>query len=365
MHPGRLLLTTLAACATLAVEADAQQDFSGVRAFWAIAAQLQSGREPSNAAWDSLFATPGYAALAARERRRPQLMTGMRLALDPRFVWSRDSALALDTWTARVIRHITKVAADRAALDAFAGEVATRDLLGASLAQTQTLLPRGTVARFGLPAVAYLFFLPDGRGYPNLIVADLANVRAKTHPERFFAHEASHFYYARLSLEHSGARRPPRSATETALRALLTKLHEESLGDQHDKAPLLVLDSADLARTEPDSAWRAYIAEYRSHYVNGRRETMDLTRALSRALTDSSRGAAEIDSIARSLPLEGRPIGAWITGAIRRVHGDRRVRETVGDPIGWMLAFASAAREPRCGCGRLLPSFIALLEQSR
>jgi hypothetical protein len=52
---------------------EGQPDLSGVRAYWTVAAILRRGDEPSGGDWDALFATPGYAALQAREGRRPAL----------------------------------------------------------------------------------------------------------------------------------------------------------------------------------------------------------------------------------------------------------------------------------------------------
>jgi hypothetical protein len=225
----------------------AQHDFSGVRLFWRIADDLQRDVDPGAVVWDSLFATPGYAVLQERERRRPALMEGFRAALMPSRAGQFDS-LPAGSWASRVAHHIRDVAGKRAALDAFAVQIGERDVLTNAIARAQTLLPAGTTHRIAPPAVAFLFFLPDGRGYPGLIVADLANVMRKSDPTEFFAHEVTHHYYSKLAAERRARNTATPNATQQALLVLLTKLHEESLGDQHDKMPWLEARAAGRPR---------------------------------------------------------------------------------------------------------------------
>src|SRR5262245_56850946 len=66
-------------------------DFSGIEAFWPVYEELVPDREPDSTAWSSLFATPGYAALEARERRRRSIETALRFALMPSRAAARDS----------------------------------------------------------------------------------------------------------------------------------------------------------------------------------------------------------------------------------------------------------------------------------
>jgi hypothetical protein len=117
-------------------------DFSGVSEFWRIADQLRSDREPSDSAWNRLFATPGYAALDARERRRASITLAMRAAFMPSQRGLHDSLLTANGWTARVIRHIASLPAQRPALDSFAATLREHDVLAAAVARAATLLPR-------------------------------------------------------------------------------------------------------------------------------------------------------------------------------------------------------------------------------
>jgi hypothetical protein len=336
-----LLVTALSA---IRGQTSGAVDVSGVDRFWAIADEFRAGRDPSAAAWDSLFATPGYAALHRHERRRPALQLAFRAALLRPAPAVRDSLLATTTWTARVARHIETVWSRRTELDAARQRMAMQDLLPSALQLTQTLLPAGTIRRYGRPQVAFLFFLPDGRGYPELIVADLANVADKDDPRRFFAHEAVHFYYRRLEDD----RRPERPAVladdQRALLTLVTKLFEESVGDQFDKAPYVEAPPTAFMhmRLTPDR--QAYMASYRAGVAQAPGLLGAIDSMLLRAATtsvDRLRDAA--DSLRRALPQEGRPIGYFMTRVIREQLGDEQLAATVGDPRAWLEKYDEAA----------------------
>lgn len=260
--------------------------------------------------------------------------------------------LRIGSWTARVIDHMLSLSSRRDSLTRLRHQLARSDVLGSSLALVQQLLPPETVARLGSPAVAFVFFLPDGRGYPTIIVADLANVAGRRDPTAFFAHEAMHFYYGRLSREREGAS-PDTVNGESALESLMTKLFEESLGDQFDKASALELSEREFATMPMTEGWRGFMSEYRREYAHAAEDLGALNRSLSAVASDSAELEAEARRIADSLPLEGRPIGFFITRTIRRQLGDARLASTVGSPRGWLRAYREAARMSGCRCPTL------------
>jgi hypothetical protein len=333
-------------------------DFSGVWWFWRIAERLQRDEEPTQAEWDSLFNTPGYAALQARERRRASLTTGFRAALMPSRATQRDSIIATNSWTARVIQHIAPLPLRRQELTTFQDGLVRDDFLGQAVTLVQTLLPPGTVRRFGRPAVAFIFFLPDGRGYPDVIVADLARSASRPNLVPFFAHEATHFYYAALAQEHRRAGRP---AHVEALSRLWVKLFEESVGDQFDKAPLIELDADAFASADLDPDWRGYMSEYRLGVAAAQNELSAVFGVLDAAAGDPGRLEHVADSVATVLPLEGRPLGYFMTAAIRRQLGDAELAATIGDPAAWLQAYGRAARLNACACPDVPAAVLALV----
>lgn len=341
-------------------------DFSGVHIFWRIADQLKRDVDPPLAAWDSLFATPGYAALQAREKRRAALTTAFRAAFMPSRRAERDSFLRANDWTARVIRHVEPLPARRAALDAFMAKFQREDIVGRAVAQAGTLLPAGTVKKYGRPAIAFVFFLPDGRGYPGLIVADLEHTRGKADPVPYFAHEATHFYYAQLARDRGPDLSAVMDAGSTALRTLLTKLQEESLGDQFDKIDAVALsDAARQRKYGADSVWIRYLADYRTEFDSAAVRLHQLDEMLLAAAQSPATLGPMSELLGKSLPLEGRPLGMYITRGIRQASGDARIAATVGDPFTWLLAYAEAAQRKRCECIPLSRRSVTLLYSVR
>src|SRR4051812_13707337 len=95
----------------LATQDPVPLDFSGVDAFWRVYDALVRDREPGAAQWDALFATPGYAALEARERRRAGLERAMRAALMPSRAGERDLLMRTNGFVGRATRHLAAIPA--------------------------------------------------------------------------------------------------------------------------------------------------------------------------------------------------------------------------------------------------------------
>jgi hypothetical protein len=364
---GVLLTASLAAChsspGVLATPTD-RLDFSGVEQFWRVADVLARGREPDSSAWNALFSTPGYAALEAREHRRSAISTAMAAAFSPSHSVQRDSLLRANSWATRVLRHLETLGPRRAALDTFARSLLDRHVLDEAVREVRRLVPPGTTERYGTPRVAFLYFLPDGRGYPDLIVADLSNVSSKP-PVPFFAHELTHFYTAKLSAERQlGPHAQRTDPSATAVLDLLTKIAEESVGDQFDKTSIDSTDSA-LERAGYPEEWRKYIADYRRAYVGAADGVVKLNRMLEAIAADSPRTRTIVDSVNRELPLEGRPVGMFMARAIHRTLGDAKLASTVGDAVAFFLAYSDAASRPECRCPLLSSTALRVVNNLR
>lgn len=325
-------------------------DFSGVAQFWRLVDILQTQGEPTQSAWDELFATPGYAALEDRERRRAAIVLAMRAAFVAANRPLRDSVLAANGWAARVIRHVETLPRRRAELSQFAERVRRDDVVARAAERAQTLLPAGTVAKYGLPSVSFLFFLPDGRGYPGLIVADLANVMSKVDPQQFFAHEATHFYWAQLSRVRRARGDTATSPGTQSLASLLMKIAEEAAGDQFDKSGAVDATDAELARIAPDTGFRHYLADYRNEVRRAPDELRRFDSVLARMAADPSTMKTLADSTSRGLPLEGRPIGMYMARTIRAQLGDSAFANIAGDAEGFFRTYQRAATRATCGC---------------
>jgi hypothetical protein len=339
-------------------------DFSGVDEFWRIAATLRADREPADADWDRLFATPGYAALHTRERRRPALTAAFRAALMPSRRAERDQLLARGGWIGRVIRHVEPLWEQRAELDRARVTLGTGTWLARAIDKVAEVLPTGTTTAYPAPPVAFIFFLPDGRGYADLLVADLANVASKDDLVAFFAHEVFHYYHHQLARARpEAAPRLPPGPGEQALLDVLTKIEEESVADLFDKAHLLTLDSAVLSQRVGDPARVSYLREYQVHYADAAHQLELIERTLEAVADMPDRMKQASDTLGALLPLEGRPVGAFMAAAIRRELGTPRLASVIADPVGFFLAYQEAANRPGCGCRPFSRKAVAVLRR--
>jgi putative zinc-dependent peptidase DUF5700 len=351
-------------------QARADTDFSGVDAFWRIVAQLERDVEPDVAAWDSLFASPGYVLLTARYYRRPMVVTALRAAFMPARRAERDSLLhAARGEATRAVRHLVSLPGRRAQLDAFRARWQREDYLRRAVERAQAFLPPGTTERFAPPRVTFIHFVADGYGDTTLIVADLAHVMVKGDAVRFLAHELTHAYRAHLYSERvARAGTPSRTPGFAALYDLFDRLENESVADQNDKALFLDVDDATLAREEPDSATRAYLVQYRTSF----RTAPDQLRAMNRvleALADSTDNTgvmkARIDSFVRALPVFGRPLGAYMTRAIRNELGADALVAVIDDPVAYALTYHHAASRSSCGCPKFSEGALRVITRLR
>lgn len=156
--------------------------------------------------------------------------------------------------------------------------------------------------------------------------------------------------YAHLARERAEREGDDAGDRNPALLSLTTKLFKESLGDQFDKGSTLTLTSEAFAATPMTDAWRAYMADYRREYAHAADQLRELNAVLAATVGDSPRLNAAADSLARALPLEGRPVGYFITHHIRHHLGDPKLAATVGSPAAWLNAYRAAAAVPDCGC---------------
>jgi hypothetical protein len=126
----------------------------------------------------------------------------------------------------------------------------------------------------------------------------------------------------------------------------MTKLFEESIGDQHDKAQFVDLNDTEFAAARMDAGWRDYMVQYRAHHASAAEELARVDVAIARAsAAGDSVVKAVADSLNRTLPLEGRPLGFHITRTIREASGDAPLQAAIGDPVAWLEAYERATRQ--------------------
>ena len=322
-------------------------DFSGIDRFWPVYNTLTAGHEPSRAAWDSLFATPGYAALEARERRRAAIEQAMRVALMPGRAATRDSVIRAGGFTARAARHLAGLPAARESLAVFERELRRSDIVETARRAVSAFLPQGLADSVPPPPIALIFFADDGRGYPSLVIADLLRLARTGLDTGFFAHELFHFYRRRFAVS------PTPRASDAGIVELLAYPAEEGVADQLDKRRYVETTDDGFAELMRRPGASRYAAEYRAAYRRAGEAMARVSAALehARAQPDSANAIARV---ARdSLPDAGRALGAFMAHAIDSMLGRQALISAAGDTFRFWHAYDRAAIRAAQGVPRL------------
>jgi hypothetical protein len=325
-------------------------DVSGVRQFWTIVDLLVEDTEPDPAAWDSLFATPGYRALTASEFTPSFFQENFRLAYMP----SRRHALVQeleDGRAARYLRHYRRVLEQRAQLEAFTAELPGSGEFretGRLAAEWLPPPPPGESVPVGL-----VVFDMDGRGYDPIILDVLAAKDMDL--EAFLAHEAHHWYRnRRTSIDWKRV-----APEDEAVLWTLYQIQGEGIADMIDKRPWL---EGDVPVPAPR---QGYAQRYRDALAGtpGTLKQIDSFLALlaeppageTRTLTAFR--AAIGDQLSEAVPMSGHPTGYFMASVILVELGRERLRANVGNPLAFFRTYDEAARNtsdlPRLSDGAL------------
>ncbi|MEZ4587314.1 MAG: DUF5700 domain-containing putative Zn-dependent protease [Gemmatimonadales bacterium] len=335
------LLTLLAPLRAAAQPGSGAIEVSGLERYWRVQAALARGVEPGPAAWDSLFETPGYAALEARERRRSVLEQAIRLAAMPALRDSAAAVMAKPGFLGSSVAHLLAANQDRERLidgtPDFVSALQAEYRAGAGRAAA--LLGDSLVRSVPPPPIALILFAPDGRGYPQLIIGDLRNLLGREGREGFLAHELFHFYRRRI-----GRPRVGEAGADGPWLDAIGNVEEEGIADQLDKAEIPGLGVEALRARFPDSLNFDFYRRYRELVLDGASWVRFADSALAAMPAGDSARRAAGRRFASALPISGRPLGAYMASVIRgRSGGWAPLRAVAGDPIAFWLAYDRAA----------------------
>ncbi len=314
-------------------------DYSGVELFWKVYDVLSQDREPTPALWDELFSNPGYAALERKEHKRSVLTEAFRIAYKPSNKESIAPARARSDFTSQIIPHLLDVASKRQLLDSYLANLHDTRWMGRALDRTQTLVPEGLIKQHAPPPVAFIIFAPDARGYADIVVVDILALKKNFDPEGFFAHEFFHYYRRFFATRYST------TTANEPLMNVLENTQEEGTADQLDKSRIPFLSEEELKSLVPDDGDRQFFDNYRRGYANanywlGRVESV---------LEDYASGSKEAPDSARSLrkaiPIDGRPLGAFMARTVQDILGLQKLALVSGDPLSFWLLYNKAARK--------------------
>ncbi|HJU64101.1 MAG TPA: DUF5700 domain-containing putative Zn-dependent protease [Gemmatimonadaceae bacterium] len=311
-------------------------DWSGVDAFWRVHAVLASDREPSRALWDSLFATPGYALLQERERRRDALVGAFRLAFRPSLRAQLDSAQARADWVAMVLPHLRDVPGRRDSVEKFRGEIERDALFDQARERAQRFLPVGTTARVPAPRVSILYF-KDARGYERILIDPLYLMRVPDRVE-LIGHELHHYYRNKVA-------KNTRPYGNDLLAWAIANVETEGVAGLVDKAAIPTMSDAELERRYRVPSSLDYFRSYRREYARSN-DWLRFTQGMLERIAAHPDSAAVLGAqLHRELPDNGRAMGAYMATIIIDRLGHDALLAVVGDPFSFWERYNEAARQ--------------------
>lgn len=344
---------------------EAELVFEGIDRFYAVADTIAAGREPSAAAWDALFAAPGYARyLAADSARAAEFADRVRLAFDPaRGDEVTDALSALHPFNGRPLVAVLAARERRTDIEAFRRSLATGDLIGEAVPEAARLLPEGSDP--ALPVVFHIY-TGDGTGLSDRIIMDLtlAEKMGREGTRLFVAHELHHGVRDGLS----ALRMPERSEDPRHyLLVALNQLQVEGVADRVDKMTMLSDEARARVAADTTVSGRAFAAArafYEPAYAGAYAGTPStivrldsLIRAAARAdaADDEAALAEAAEATYRSLLLNGHPNGYFMANAIADALGERALIDDVANPFAFVRLYNRAAERGDDG----LPTFSA------
>ena len=354
------VLLTFGACASPPVaETPRHADFSGIDPFWRVAEILQADREPTEADWDALFVTPGYAIMKRNDRSDVTLKKLLPLALRPSLAAEADEFIANSGLLGLFVVHLRSAAERRDELDRYRRTIEHRDLVSEALDRTIAWLPADGRDDGPLPLVAFVLLEPDARGYDPIVVDLLYALEAGDRIVDTIAHELHHVFRGRASV----LERPDGDFPERELLRGLDNLQSEGIADQIDKRDYLAtpLTGDSAMATIHATVQERYRAAYEASVT-----TLAQVDALLAAYAASPDDAPELGrELVDALVLGGHPVGFHMANAIRTALGRDRLIAHFADPFAFVRDYDTAARELGAGYHAFSPEALAGLERLR
>jgi len=305
---------------------DTQQpaaDFSGVKKFLELTAVLEQDGEPTREQWDALFATPGYAVLTESEFQKDFFAERFRLAFMPSRADALKEQMKKDTgFRAQFLPHYLRAKAMRREIERWTAVQRPAELYDEALAKARALLPEGAVA--GWPAVAFVIFAPDARGYDPVVLDALYCMGKGGRLADLVGHEFHHYYRNRLVDLNQ----------DQGTLGVINQIHAEGIADLIDKAEWIGKPESALAPNEKD-----FVQLYRQSPSVIR--TMD---ELFSRMNEMKTGRGELGfELRRAVPQSGHPTGLYMATLILEELGKPALVGVADDPFAFFRLYQEAA----------------------
>jgi hypothetical protein len=300
-------------------------DFSGVKMFLELTARLEQEQEPTAEEWDRMFSTPGYAALTKSEFRRDFFVERFRLAFMPSRKADLDAQMKKDTgFWAQFLPHYLRAKQMRKDIERRVAEMSTVEFRDEAIKRASRFLPASAAG--GTPAVAFVVFAPDSRGYDPVVI-DILYMNDREEFLDTVAHEFHHWYRNRLAADLT---------RDQGILWVIQQVQLEGIADLINvpgwiNRPVEALRPAD----------KAYLDWYRR---SG--EVIQNMDRLFAQMQDNPAARRELGAdLQKAVPRSGHPTGYFMAQTIVETLGREAVVATVSNPFAFFRVYNDAAKK--------------------
>lgn len=309
-------------------------DFSGVEAFMRISSTLEKNTEPSPAAWDSLFATPGYEVLTESEFTSQYFREKFNLVFMPSKRNELEEALEQEKerpFYARHMQHYLRAQQNREKIIAYMDSLQAHSdrILEKSAHKAKNYLPKMAVEDY-IP-VSFVIFANDARGYDPVVIDILFAMELGDMLPLLIGHELHHYYRNQMLAFN-------RDDIDEAFQDILwvlDQIHAEGVADQIDKRKLFSDKSSPMY---PFSGpWETMVEQ-----------APDYIREMDETLSGITWSPGEIHAagadLKEKLPMSGHPVGFYMANTIIAEKGEKAVKTRIGNPFAFFRLYNETAR---------------------
>ncbi len=324
-------------------------DFSSMDHFWEVVRILEADLYPFPEVWDSLFATPGYAALTESEFSQEFFKKHFQTAFMP------SKALMLEQklkeGTDLYLRHYNRVKYMRNVLKAQQRWLAAAPMMREARRAVRQYLPARLLRNYPPPPIAFLIFANDTRSYSPLIVDLLYSLDQEEHLSLRIGHEAHHYYRNKL-LTFDPGRVQPR---DRDVIWVLNQIQAEGLADRVDRR-VLYFQKGYLENMPEAQYFKALVARAPA--------ALDSLNILLNLMADRRRNYADLGRRMRALlPMDGHAVGYYMTSIILKRFGNQELVERVGNPFAFFRLYHLAAIMPESTSPKFSSKAVAFITE--
>ncbi len=324
-------------------------DFSSMDRFWEVVKILEADLYPLPDVWDSLFATPGYAALTESEFSQEFFKEHFQTAFMP------SKALMLEQklkeGTDHYLRHYNRVKYMKNVIKAQQEWLTAAPMMREAQRAVRQYLPARLLRNYPQPPIAFLIFANDTRGYSPLIVDMLYSLDQEEYLSLRIGHEAHHYYRNKLLTFNQGWVQP----RDRDVIWVLNQIQAEGLADRVDRR-VLYFQKGYLENMPEAQYFKALVARAPA--------ALDSLNILLSLMADRRGNYADLGRrMRKALPMDGHAVGYYMTSIILSRFGNQQMVERIGNPFAFFQLYHLAAIMPESTSPKFSSKAIAFISE--